>query len=127
MRREARGLFVLLVISVLSALSADLPFAWDYPPTAPPASYLLLWGTNAVATTNTSATASNVLQGEYDFRAAATNASGGATGPVLRVRVVKVTIEQAGAVGGPWAVDTLLFRSYTLGPTNGFLRVRMDW
>jgi hypothetical protein len=101
--------------------------AWDYPSTNPPASFLLLWGTNAIpAGTNTTATASNVPPGTHTFQAAALNAAGGATSAPVVVRVVRVNLETAPSPTGPWAGKVSIYELFTVGPTNGFLRARLD-
>ena len=116
-----------IVAACLSCCAADIRFAWDYPTNGPTASFLLLGPATVIPTPITTATATNIPPGFHDFRAAATNAAGGATSAPVRVGVCKVTIERAGTADGPWETDTLFFRSYTLGPSNGFLRARLDW
>lgn len=113
--------------AAIGASAADIPFAWDYAATNPPATFLLLGPQTVIPTPLKAAVATNIPPGFHDFRAAATNDAGGATSAPVRVGVVKVTIERAGSPTGPWTTDTLYFRSYPLGPSNGFFRARMDW
>jgi hypothetical protein len=105
----------------------SITMRWNYDPTNPPAAFTLLWGTNTIpAGTNLTATASNAPPGSHTFKAAALNAAGGATSAPVVVRVVRVNLETAPSPTGPWAGRVSIYEVFTVGPTNGFLRARLD-
>jgi hypothetical protein len=102
---------------------------WDYPDTNNAAGFLLLRGTNVCAgtgKTNRTAMAGPTPPGIHTFSAAATNASGAATSTPVQVRVVRVTLEKAPTPAGPWTSDEAIYKTWQSGPSNQFLRARLD-